>query len=268
MEMTSPIERSETLSLRFLGTGNAAGVPVHGCRCEICVKAIFNTDLRREPCSALLEINEYKILLDAGLPDLKQRFPDGTLNSILLTHYHPDHVQGLFPLRWGLGQVLPVYGPDDHEGCGDLFKNHGILDFIHLAPFQSFELIGLKVTPVPLVHSKKTLGYCFEHDSGKLAYLTDTVGLPKKTLSFLQQWQPDLMVLDCSFPPMDEAPKNHNDLNLALEAYAAIKPKKMLLTHIGHELDVWLSEHEGDLPDALGIARDKEQIAVCRVFPE
>ncbi|MDO9214036.1 MAG: phosphonate metabolism protein PhnP [Methylococcales bacterium] len=254
--MTWFLNQNEKMTIQFLGTGNAAGVPVHGCDCRVCIQATFNTDLRREPCSALLEIGQHKILLDAGLPDLKDRFPNGTLHSILLTHYHPDHVQGLFPLRWGAGKMLPVYAPDDEDGCSDLFKNHGILDFIKLEPFQTFELAGMKVTPVPLVHSKKTLGYCFEHSSGKLAYLTDTIGLPKKTEAFLQDWQPDLMVLDCSFPPMDN-PKNHNDLNLALEIYKAIKPKKMLLTHIGHELDNWLNEHNGDLPDAVGIANDK-----------
>jgi ribonuclease BN (tRNA processing enzyme) len=32
---------------------------------------------------------------------------------VLLTHYHLDHVQGLFPLRWGVGAPIPVYGPPD-----------------------------------------------------------------------------------------------------------------------------------------------------------
>ncbi|MDP3839912.1 MAG: phosphonate metabolism protein PhnP, partial [Methylococcales bacterium] len=66
------------MTIQFLGTGNAAGVPVHGCDCRVCIQATFNTDLRREPCSALLEIGQHKILLDAGLPDLKDRFPNGT----------------------------------------------------------------------------------------------------------------------------------------------------------------------------------------------
>lgn len=247
-------------TLRFLGTGNAPGVPVHGCACEICRLATFNSELRREPCSALLTVDGQQILLDAGLPDLKQRFPDGSLHSILLTHYHPDHVQGLFPLRWGVGQTLPVYGPEDREGCGDLFKNHGILDFRRLQPFQGFELAGIHVTPVPLVHSRKTLGYCFEQEGIKLAYLTDTVGLPRNTQRFLQSWQPDLMVLDCSFPPLDTQPKNHNDLKLALGIHADIMPKQTILTHIGHELDVWLNEHRASLPLDVAIVRDKDRV--------
>ncbi|MDZ4152663.1 phosphonate metabolism protein PhnP [Methylicorpusculum sp.] len=251
---------SDKWFLRFLGTGNAPGVPVHGCYCEICRLATFNSELRREPCSALLTVGGQQILLDAGLPDLKQRFPDGVLHSILLTHYHPDHVQGLFPLRWGVGQTLPVYGPDDREGCGDLFKNHGILDFNSLQPFQSFEMDGLKVTAVPLVHSKKTLGYCFEQGGIKLAYLTDTVGLPRKTQAFLRDWQPDLLVLDCSFPPLDSPPKNHNDLNLALAIHAYLNPRQTLLTHIGHDLDIWLNAYVASLPADVAVARDKDRV--------
>ncbi len=40
-----------------------------------------------------------------------------------------DHVQGLFPLRWGVGDKIPVYGPPDEQGCDDLFKHPGLLDF-------------------------------------------------------------------------------------------------------------------------------------------
>ncbi|MEX0633936.1 hypothetical protein M8494_25840 [Serratia ureilytica] len=40
-----------------------------------------------------------------------------------------DHVQGLFPLRWGCGNSILVYGPPDEQGCDDLFKHPGILGF-------------------------------------------------------------------------------------------------------------------------------------------
>ena len=62
-----------------------------------------------------------------------------------------DHVQGLFPLRWGVGETVPVYGPPDELGCDDLFKHPGLLDFSHtVEPFVVFDLQGLQITPVPL----------------------------------------------------------------------------------------------------------------------
>lgn len=50
-------------------------------------------------------------LLDAGLPELMTQWPAGSFQQFLLTHYHMDHVQGLFPLRWGVGEPIAVYGP-------------------------------------------------------------------------------------------------------------------------------------------------------------
>lgn len=92
-----------------------------------------------------------------------------------------DHVQGLFPLRWGVGDVIPVYGPPDEQGCDDLFKHPGLLDFSHtVVPFVVFDLQGLQVTPLPLNHSKLTFGYLLETAHSRVAWLSDTAGLPEK----------------------------------------------------------------------------------------
>lgn len=98
-----------------------------------------------------------------------------------------DHVQGLFPLRWGVGDPIPVYGPPDEQGCDDLFKHPGLLDFSHtVEPFVVFDLQGLQVTPLPLNHSKLTFGYLLETAHSRVAWLSDTAGLPEKTLKFLR----------------------------------------------------------------------------------
>ncbi len=255
---------SNPMQIKFLGTGNAPGVPVRGCTCDACIRANTITSYRREPCAALVEIGPAKILIDAGVMDLKKRFPEDTLAAILLTHFHPDHVQGLFSFRWGGREKIDTFCPVDAEGCSDFYKNPGILNFKSLHPFDDFDIAGIRVTTVPLVHSRPTLGYCFEHPSGKLAYLTDTEGLPQKTAAFLCNWKPDLLVLDCSYPPSEQIPRNHNDITMALKFFAEIKPKKMLLTHIGHQLDVWLNNHERELPHGLEIVRDNDVVTLER----
>lgn len=59
-----------------------------------------------------------------------------------------DHVQGLFPLRWGVGDSIPIYGPPDEQGCDDLFKHPGLLDFSHtMEPFVVFDLQGYRSRP-------------------------------------------------------------------------------------------------------------------------
>src|SRR5476649_1793412 len=86
--------------LTFLGTGGAQQVPVFGCQCVACQRARKNPAFRRQPCSAKLDYAGEVTLIDAGLPELAQQFTAGEIQRFWLTHYHMDHVQGLFPLRW------------------------------------------------------------------------------------------------------------------------------------------------------------------------
>jgi len=244
------------MRVTFLGTGDAGGVPVYGCDCTACQRARTDPSFRRRPCSALVEAGNTRILIDAGLSDLVERFPPGTLTAIVLTHFHPDHVQGLFHLRWGIGDEIPVYGPPDSIGCADLYKNSGLLDFRQLRKFNPLHVGELTLTPLPLIHSKVTFGYGIEDSAGqRFAYLTDTIGLPPRTESFLKRWQPDSVALDCTHPPSFMAPRNHNNLHTALALGEALKPAKIWLTHISHEMDLWLSEHLDEIPH-ISVAHD------------
>lgn len=249
------------MRLTLLGTGDARQVPVYGCQCPACQAAHADSRLRRRPCSALVELGDQRWLIDSGLPDLTERFPPRSLSGILQTHYHADHAQGLLHLRWGQGLVIPVHGPADPEGLSDLYKHPGILDFSQ--PFSAFETRtfgDLHVTAVPLLHSKPTLGYLLQGDGRRVAYLTDTVGLPADTMACLQRQALDVLVLDCSMPPQAQAPRNHNDVNLALQIIDALKPDKAVLTHVGHTLDTWLIEQPGELPGHVVVARDGMQL--------
>lgn len=248
------------MRLTLLGTGNAAQVPVYNCDCSACARSRINAHYKRGPCSALLEVQGQRWLIDSGLMDLAIRFPAHSLTGVMQTHYHADHVQGLLHLRWGQGLNLPVLGPPDPVGFADLYKHPGILDFSKtLNAFESVPLGGLQgvsVTPVPLTHSKLTYGYVWSHGEKRYAYLTDTVGLPPETADYLRQRPLDLLVLDCSYPPQPQAPRNHNDLNTALQTLERLTVKKTVLTHLDHSFDAWLMEHEAELPAHVVVGRD------------
>ena len=245
------------MRLSLLGTGSAAQVPVYNCGCAACQRARTAPQHRRGPCSALIECGAGRWLIDAGLTDLTERFPPGSLSGIIQTHYHADHAQGLLHLRWGRGLRIPVLGPPDPEGLADLYKHPGILDFSRkLKAFEPVSLDGLTVTPLPLMHSKLTYGYVFDDGAQRHAYLTDTVGLPPDTLDYLKPRPLDLLVLDCSYPPMPDAPRNHNDLTRALEIVSSMSIKKTVLTHIGHDFDTWLMEHGNGLPAGVLVGAD------------
>jgi phosphoribosyl 1,2-cyclic phosphate phosphodiesterase len=243
------------MRLSLLGTGAAGGVPLYGCQCRACQRAREDSRYQRRPCSALLAVGGKRYLLDAGLMDLDRRFPAQTLDGIFLTHFHPDHVQGLFHLRWGIGDQLPVYCPPDQAGCADLYKNPGILTFRAMQPLVSQELGPLTVTPLPLIHSKLTFGYLFEAGQKRLAYLTDTKGLSQEVLKILRAGFIDLVVLDaCTSPNLSHT--NHNSIAEALTLVEMIKPGKTILTHISHELDSWLLEQQPLMPGTVKIAQD------------
>ncbi len=211
--------------------------------------------MRRTPCSALLETPHHTLLIDAGQMNLAERFPAGSLTGIVLTHFHPDHVQGLFHLRWGTNLQLAVYTPPDAQGCADLYKHPGILDFQPQKKFTPFTLGDLIITPLPLIHSKPTFGYCFEYQCQRIAYLTDTKGVPEATEAFLAQNPVSHLVIDCTYPP-GSTQAGHNGLDDVLEIYQRLKPEKLVLTHIGHGMEHWLSHSSHKLPADIVVGRD------------
>ncbi|WP_275096174.1 phosphonate metabolism protein PhnP [Sedimenticola hydrogenitrophicus] len=252
------------MRLTFLGTGAAGGVPFYGCTCPACERARGDSRYARRPCSALLESGETRILIDAGLMNLHERFPPGTLTAIVLTHYHPDHVQGLFHLRWGVGDTIPVMGPPDSAGCADLYRNPGLLRFQVLRKFEPLNIGPFKLTPLPLIHSKPTFGYAIEDTGGeRIAYLTDTVGLPSRTKCFLREWRPVDLVIDCTHPPQAPSPGNHNDWDRALATIDEIGSARAWMTHLDHSLDAWLLEHRPTLPQGVRIATDNTDVTLA-----
>lgn len=248
------------MKLTFLGTGGVQAAPLFGCECPACLRAQRDPRRRRTPCSALIETGRETILLDAGQPLLEQRFRPGELTRILLTHYHMDHVQGLFPLRWGVGTRIPVWGPPDEKGCDDLLKHPGLLDFRpSFIPYVAHAFGDLQVTPLPLQHSKLTYGYLFDWRGARLAWLCDTIGLPPDTEDFLRGIRLDHLVIDCNYAPRAEV-RNHNDVTRALAIVRDLAPRQSWLTHLSHEVDHWLMTNP--LPENVQAARDGQQIAL------
>ena len=242
---------------QFMGTGNAGGVPLWGCECSACEAARLDTGRRRHSASALIRTDEGVTLVDAGVTELSQQFGFDEIRRVLLTHFHMDHVQGLFPLRWSEREArIPVFRPNDPVGADDLYKHPGVFEF--MPPCASFEEVAFpefSVVTLPLIHSRVTQGFLIRHGHWRLAYLTDTRGLPEQTLAHLQAEGVDDLVLDCSEPPRDLAPRNHNDLTLALSVWRESGAKRLWLTHISHRLDLWLQQG-GELPEGVQVAHD------------
>ena len=99
------------MKLTFLGTGTSCGVPVIGCGCEVC-RSSDKRD-RRLRTSALVEADGVSILIDCG-PDFREQYleniRDKSIDGVLLTHVHYDHMGGLDDLRpLTYRNTVPVY---------------------------------------------------------------------------------------------------------------------------------------------------------------
>ncbi len=85
--------------LTFLGTGTSQGIPMIGCRCDVCLSD--DPMDKRLRSSAFVEYGGLNILVDAG-PDFRYqmlRAGISHLDAILLTHNHKDHTGGLDDVR-------------------------------------------------------------------------------------------------------------------------------------------------------------------------
>lgn len=251
------------MRITFLGTGDAGGVPLPGCPCRACRRAREVTVFRRGPSSALVEIGDTRILLDAGLPDLAERFPPGSLSAIVLTHFGIDHIEGLFRLRHGCGERLPIFCPPDTASGADLHSSPGRLWFRRPASFEPFQIGQLALTPIPLDDTRPTFGYVVEDASGaSFAYLTRTAGLSQKSETRLRDCEPDAVLIDCTRPPRSDPEDDRDDLSRALAVVRALRHRQTLLTHVGHGMDEWLLDHPSSLPPGVALARDEHSIVL------
>jgi riboflavin kinase/FMN adenylyltransferase len=228
------------LQLTVLGSGTSMGVPTIGCHCAVCT----SNDQRdnRLRTSVLLSRNGQNVLIDTT-PDFRTQALRAGINQIeavLLTHGHADHVMGfddLRPLGLGRSQPLPVYGNKQafeivRRAFSYAFDGKPKLSTVPSVILKEidgpFELLGVKITPIPLVHGEMTvLGFRF----GRAAYLTDFNSVSESSLALLQDL--DDVILDAL---RDTPHPMHQTVEQALALVEKIKPKRAWFTHIAHDL--------------------------------
>jgi riboflavin kinase/FMN adenylyltransferase len=228
------------LQLTVLGSGTSMGVPTIGCHCAVCT----SNDPRdnRMRTSVLLSRNGQNVLIDTT-PDFRTqalRVGINQIEAVLLTHGHADHVMGfddLRPLSVGRSQPMPVYGNKQafeivRRAFSYAFDGKPKLSTVPSVILKEidgpFELLGVKITPVPLVHGEMTvLGFRF----ARAAYLTDFNSVPESSFALLQGL--DDVILDAL---RDTPHPMHQTVEQALALVEKIKPKRAWFTHIAHDL--------------------------------
>ncbi len=263
----------------FLGTGTSSGVPAIGCHCPVCT----STDPRdqRLRTSAAIHLtdpsgNPRTILIDAG-PDLRQqclRFGIQRVDAILFTHNHVDHTFGLDEVRrFNALQKTPIdIYADDHtltflrrvyQHIFDTDRNINQSFVATLFPrritaLQSFDLYGLRITPIPFMHGRlPVLGYRFEHAASTsspspllpLAYCTDLSAVPNESWPLLSGL--NTLVLDAL---RHRHHPTHFTIDQATDLALNVRATSTWFIHMSH--DTSHQQLDASLPEGISPAYD------------
>ncbi|CAD77266.1 MAG TPA: MBL fold metallo-hydrolase [Rhodopirellula baltica] len=260
---TNPTSPAPTPEVIFLGTGTSVGVPAIGCECDVCQSTDPHNNRTR--CSILIRLPEGNLLIDTP-PDLRTqllREKVKLVHAVLFTHEHADHIYGLDDLRlfpFRLGRPVPLYCRADVEARIRTSYDYAFsqreqthagsrpqLEILSINNDDPFEVLGVRVTPVPLKHGPhfEVLGFRM----GDFAYCTDTNHISETSMDRLRGL--DTLVLDAlRFTPHP----THFNIDEALEVIEELKPRQAFLTHLGHDIDH--GPVEASLPDHVHLAYD------------
>jgi len=162
------------------------------------------------------------------------------LDAVVYTHHHADHLLGLDDTRvfyFRQQTPIPIYAEarcmatirttfayifDGNYPFGGVVK----LDPHHIE--GPFDLWGLKVTPVPVMHGNVSiLGFRFRDT----AYVTDVSEIPESSIPLLEGL--DILILDAL---RHKPHPTHLSLAQAVAMVERLKPRRAFFTHIAHDL--------------------------------
>jgi phosphoribosyl 1,2-cyclic phosphate phosphodiesterase len=257
--------------ITILGSGTSTGVPILTCKCAVCRSK--NPKNHRLRTSAWIQSGKKSLVIDTG-PDFRQqalRAKISHVDSVLYTHPHADHLNGLDDLRaynfsqkadinvygnaWLTGELHDrfayAFGGKPEGGILPSLKAH-TLETDGSGGYKAIRLNGIPVLPVALPHgSKETVGYRIDD----IAYVTDCSYIPTSSLEKLKGL--DVLILDCV---RLEPHRTHLHLSKSLEIVSELKPRKTFLTHLGHDFDY--AKWSRKLPRGVAMAYDGLKIKV------
>jgi len=252
------------MRVTVLGSGTSLGIPVIGCKCPVCRSN--NPRNKRTRASILVEADKVHLLVDVG-PDFRfQALREGldSLDAVLITHEHADHINGLDDLRvfgWYRGGPIPIYCNEDvkrfiEERYFYAFnppqEGGGVPELdLHVVRGE-FSIGGVRITPVPVLHGElEILGFRF----GDFAYVTDCSRMTDESKERLRGVR--VLILNAL---RREPHPTHLSLDEAVALARELGAGDTFFTHMGHTL-----EHEAtnkSLPEHFQLAYDGLKIEI------
>ena len=253
----------DEMEITFLGTGTSVGVPSIGCHCEVCEST--DPKDKRLRSSIFIKTKEQSLLIDCG-PDLRQQcLREGieSVDAVLITHPHADHIMGLDDLRRFTPKAedtLPIYArPSCIQALSQCFfyifngenRYPGYFKPDAIPIEGPFKLSELKVIPIPVEHGKvECIGFAFyKNNVPLLGYIPDCKIIYEEGMNTLKDIE--CLVID----GLRHTPHpTHISVSEAVEISQELRAKKTWLTHISHE--IMHGRDEANLPDNVRIAYD------------
>ncbi len=248
--------------LTLLGTGTSVGIPVVGCDCPVCTST--DTRNQRLRSGVLVEAPEGNFLIDTS-PELRLQLVRErvkTVNAVIYTHAHADHIFGLDDLR--------IFGHRQEEDirlyCEERVERQIRASFSYAFDTNStpahkfavprfrferigqdrFSLLGQSVQPIRLFHGQlPVLGFRIND----VAFCTDVNRIPETSMPLLEGL--DTLIIDAL---RDRPHATHFSIDEALEVVEQVRPQRTYLTHIGHWLDHQATNDR--LPEGVEMAYD------------
>ena len=232
-----------SVEVTILGCGSSGGVPLIGNIWGPC-DPDDKRNIRRR-VSILVKIKNKILLIDTS-PDLRMQMLDAKIkdiDAVLYTHSHADHVHGIDDLRafcWQRkdNRPLPIYG--DEYTMHQLTNRFTYAFKVKSGPavpilepntikIGSNMIEGINIEAIKQIHGK---GYSIGYRFNNIAYSTDVNKLPKESFDKLKNL--DLWIVDCV---RYEPHYSHSHFDQTMSWVSELRPKRTILTHMGHWLD-------------------------------
>lgn len=233
------------MQVTVLGCGSSVGVPVIGCNCEVCLSDDIKN--KRSRSAIIIEDKQKRILVDFGADIREQLIREKIkqLDSVILTHDHADHVNGIDDLKifaFYNKKPLPIYSdsrsleyitarffymfnsPDKHDHWGMQRLTPHEINYD-----QKYEISGMNLQFFRQHHGRiDSLGIRI----GDFVYSSDVVDFPETSEQYL--YDADIWMVDCIEYQNTLA---HAGLESILKWNEKFRPQKMILTNMSHKFD-------------------------------
>ena len=203
-----------------------------------------------------------RFIIDCG-PDFRQqmlREDIRSIDAILITHAHKDHIGGLDDVRafnYILQRPTDVYASrevqrDIQKDFSYAFGNEkypGVPEIIlHTIGNRRFVVHDQSILPIKVIHFEKLS--VFGYRIGDLTYITDAVAIPEEEMKKMAGSR--VIVINAL---RKKKHYSHFNLEEALAILEKLEPDRAFLTHISHQL----GRHEDvqkELPAFVNLAYD------------